>query len=82
MSLLPLLTALPVAVCPHLPAEAQATFVPGRDVYGVYDLIIEGALANWAEAKELAPLLGQNVSTADAFCALLPAVEVENEGDP
>ena len=81
MSLLPIITALPMAMCPHLPAQAQATFVPERDVYGIYDLIIEDALARWAEAKELAPLLGQNVSTADAFCALLPAIEVEEEGD-
>ena len=65
-----------------LSLSGVATFVPERDVYGVYDLIIEDALARWAEAKELAPLLGQNVSTAEAFCALLPAIEVEGDGEP
>jgi hypothetical protein len=69
MSLLPILTATALATCPHLPAEAQATFVRERDVYAIYELIIEEQLAI---AKELAPLLGHNVSTADALCALVP----------
>jgi hypothetical protein len=76
MSLLPMLTATTLAVCPHLPAEARATFVPERDLYGIYDLVIH-AYERRAVAKELAPLLGQNVSTEDAECALLPAIDVD-----
>jgi hypothetical protein len=72
MSLLPILTATALATCPHLPAEAQATFVPERDVYGIYELIIEEQLAI---AKELAPMLGHNVSTGDALCAFIPAAD-------
>jgi hypothetical protein len=79
MSLLPMLTATAMAACPHLPAEAQATFVPERDVYGIYELIIEEQLAI---ASELARELGHNVSVSDALCALLPPIDVENEGDP
>jgi hypothetical protein len=75
MSLLPILSAT-MAICPHLPAEAQATFVPERDVYGIYELIIEEQLAI---AKELAPLLGHNVSTGDALCALLPPIDVTDD---
>ena len=76
MSLLPMLTATTMAVCPHLPAEAQATFVRERDLYGIYMLVDED---EWAVAKELAPLLGANVSTGDALCALLPPIDVEND---
>jgi formylmethanofuran:tetrahydromethanopterin formyltransferase len=76
MSLLPILTATALATCPHLPAEAQATFVPERDVYAIYELIID-AYERRALAKALAPMMGQNVSTDDAECAFLPP-----EGDP
>jgi hypothetical protein len=68
MSLLPMLTATTLAVCPHLPAEAQATFVPEKDLYEIVELIDR----ELAFARELAKELGQNVSTADALCALLP----------
>lgn len=75
MSLLPIITAT-MAVCPHLPAEAQAKFTPSTDFYGVYELIIEEQLAI---AKELAPMLGHNVSTADALCALMPPIDVTDD---
>jgi hypothetical protein len=76
MSLLPILSAT-MAICPHLPAEARANFVPERDLYAIYAPVIEGYLENRAVAEVLAPMLGQNVSTDDALCALMP-----NEDDP
>jgi hypothetical protein len=79
MSLLPILSATALATCPHLPAEAQATFVRERDLYGIYMLVDED---EWAVAKELAPMLGANVSTGEALCALVPPIDVEGEGDP
>jgi hypothetical protein len=75
MSLLPIISAT-MAICPHLPAEAQATFVRERDLYGIYMLVDED---EWAVAKELAPMLGANVSTGEALCALVPAIEVESD---
>jgi hypothetical protein len=74
MSLLPILTATALATCPHLPAEAQATFVRERDLYGIYMLVDED---KWAEAMELAPMLG--VSTGEAICAFVPAADGPND---
>jgi hypothetical protein len=78
MSLLPILSAT-MAICPHLPAEARANFVPERDLYAIYAPVIEGYLENRAVAEVLAPMLGQNVSTDDALCALMPPIDVESD---